>query len=483
MSDYELLVKRIGLTGLASLVVALSPVILLPILTKILTIREYGIWSLILVTASFVPLVVLLGLPNSMVRFLAPVKNKDEIREGYYSIALVVLGAGFVSSFFLLLFERSIAANLLGNNRTVALLLPLITFVAAYNYVPQTYFRTFQQAKRYSIVSFLQAASYVILVGAFVVVGLGLAGAAFAYLINLLLIALISTYYVLRDIGVTVPRFADLKAYLKYGLPLVPSSVSSWALGVSDRYIITFFLSVAWVGYYSPGYQLGWTISLLATPLTILVPTALYEYYDANRIAEVKTIIRYSVKYFLAVAVPAAFVLSLLSKPILLVLTTPAIATNGYLITPFTALSAVLFGVWSIIAIVLTFEKKTAIIGTIWVVGAALNIGLNLVLVPYFGIVAAALTTLLGYGFIFGVTAIYSVRRMTLDVDLGFILKSIFASIVISPFVLVSHASGLLSISALLVMCAVVYTAILFILKGFTASELRFFSHFLAGQR
>jgi O-antigen/teichoic acid export membrane protein len=483
VSDYELLIKRIGLTGLANLVVALSPVILLPILTKILTIQEYGIWSLILVTVGFVPMVVLLGLPNSMVRFLAPVKNKDEIREGYYSIALVVLGVGFVSSLFLLLFERSIAVDLLGNNRTVALLLPLITFVASYIAVPQTYFRTFQQAKRYSIVSLLQAFSYVILIGAFVVFGLGLAGATFGYLISLLLIALISTYYVMRDIGVAVPRFTELKAYLKYGLPLVPSSVSSWALGVSDRYIITLFLSVAWVGYYSPGYQLGWTISLLATPLTILVPTALYEHYDANRIAEVKTIIRYSVKYFLAVAVPAAFVLSLLSKSILLVLTTPAIAANGYLITPFTALSAVLFGLWSIIAIVLTFEKRTTIIGTIWVLGAALNIGLNLVLVPYFGIIAAALTTLLGYGFIFGVTAIYSVRHMTLDVDFGFILKSIFASIVISPFVLVWHASGLLSISALIVICAVVYTAILFVLKGFTASEIRFFSGFLAGRR
>jgi O-antigen/teichoic acid export membrane protein len=483
VSDYELLVKRIGLTGIASFVVALSPVLLLPILTKILTIQEYGIWSLILVTASFVPMVALLGLPNSMVRFLAPVKNKDEIREGYYSIALVVLGVGFVSSLFLLAFEHWIAADLLSNNRTVALLLPLITFVAAYNYVPQTYFRTFQQAKRYSLVAFLQAASYVILVGAFVVVGLGLAGAAFAYLINLLLIAIISTYYVLRDIGVIVPRFAELKAYLKYGLPLVPSSVSSWALAVSDRYIVTFFLSVAWVGYYSPGYQLGWIISLLAAPLTILVPTALYEYYDSNRVAEVKTIIRYSVKYFLAVAVPAAFVLSLLSKPILLVLTTPAIATNGYLITPFTAVSAVLFGVWSIIAIVLTFEKRTAIIGTIWVLGAALNIGLNLVLVPYFGIIAAALTTLLAYGFIFGVTAIYSIRRMTLDIDFGFILKSIFASIVISPLVLIWHASGLLSISALIVICAVVYTAILFVLKGFSASEIRFFGGFLAGQR
>src|SRR5665647_2660216 len=167
-------------------------------------------------------MLVLLGLPNSMVRFLAPVKNKDEIREGYYSIALAVLSADLVVSLFLLLFAQMIAANLLSNNRTVALLLPLITFVAAYNYVPQTYFRTFQQAKRYSIVSFLQAISYVVLVAALVVIGLGLTGAAFAYLINLLLVALISTYYVLRDIGVTMPSFVKLKAYLKYGLPLVP---------------------------------------------------------------------------------------------------------------------------------------------------------------------------------------------------------------------------------------------------------------------
>ena len=483
MSDYELLVKRIGLTGLASLVVALGPIIVLPILTKILTIQEYGIWSLIVVTASFVPMLVLLGLPNSMVRFLAPVKNKDEIREGYYSIALAVLSADLVVSFFLLLFAQMIAANLLSNNRTVALLLPLITFVAAYNYLPQTYFRTFQQAKRYSTVSLLQAFSYVILVAAFVVVGLGLTGAAFAYLINLLLIALLSTYYVLSDIGVAMPSFAKLGAYLKYGLPLVPSSLSSWALSVSDRYIITFFLSVAWVGYYSPGYQLGWTISLLATPFTILVPTALYEHFDANRIAEVKTIMRYSVKYFLAVAVPAAFVFSVLSKPILLVLTTPAIATNGYLITPFTALSSVLFGVWGIIVTVLTFEKRTGIIGTIWILGAVLNIGLNLALVPYFGIIAAAVTTLLGYGFVLGVTAFYAARQMRLDVDFGFIFKSISASIVISSFALVWHASGFLNISALIVICAAAYTAILFVLKGFTASEIRFFSGILARQR
>jgi O-antigen/teichoic acid export membrane protein len=299
----------------------------------------------------------------------------------------------------------------------------------------------------------------------------------------LLLVALISTYYVLRDIGVIIPSFSNLQEYLKFGLPLMPSSLSNWVLSASDRYIITFFLSVAWVGYYSPGYSLGWMISILATPFVILVPTAIYEHYDASRIADVKTIMRYSVKYFLAVAIPAAFVLSLLSKPILLVLTTPQIAANGYLITPFTALSAVLFGVWNIIVVVLALEKRTAIIGTTWILGAALNIILNLVLVPQFGIIAAALTTLLGYSFVFGVTAIYSVRIMTLGVDFGFILKSIFASIVISALVLIWHASGFLSIAALIVICSIAYIAVLLFLKGFTLSEMRFFTGFLARQR
>jgi O-antigen/teichoic acid export membrane protein len=131
-----------------------------------------------------------------------------------------------------------------------------------------------------------------------------------------------------------------------------------------------------------------------------------------------------------------------------MVLTTPAIAANGYLITLFTALSSVLFGVFSIQVIVLTFEKKTAIIGVMWMLGATLNIGLNLVLVPYFGIIAAAAAALVGYSFVFGVTAIYSVQYMMLGVDFGFILKSILASIVISSFVLVWHASGFLNISA-----------------------------------
>ena len=481
MSEYELLVKRTGLAGLSNFVVSLSPIILLPILTKLLTIEEYGIWTLIVVTASFVPVLVSLGLTSSLVRFLAPVINKEEIREGYYSVALAVVCASLVASLLIFLLEQLFAG--LGSNYVVVVLLPLITFVASYNGIPQAYFRAFQQAKRYSFVLFLQACLYVILVAAFVLLGFGLAGAALGYLIGLVVTAAASTYYVVRDIGIALPKLTEFRAYLKYGLPLMPANVSNWALNVSDRYIITFFLGVAWVGYYSPGYQLGNMVSLWSVPFGLIAPTALYQYYEAKRMAEVKTVISYSIKYFLAIAVPTAFLFSILSKPILTILTTSDIAANGYLITPFTAFSSLLYGVFAIIVTILTFEKRTVIIGTTWILGAALNIGLNLVLVPRLGIIAAAMTTVVGYGFVFVVTAVYSVRQMKLDLDFGFILKSVFASVVISSLAFLWHVAGLLSILGLILVCAAVYTALLFVLKGFSTNEIDFFRAFLARSR
>ena len=83
---------------------------------------------------------------------------------------------------------------------------------------------------------------------------------------------------------------------------------------------------------------------MVLAPFSILLPSVLPKYYDDNNIDKVRTFIKYSIKYFLLIAIPAAFGLSILSKTILMVLTTPDIALNGYLVTPFVALSAVLFG-------------------------------------------------------------------------------------------------------------------------------------------
>ncbi|KAF5431164.1 Membrane protein involved in the export of O-antigen and teichoic acid, partial [Candidatus Methanophagaceae archaeon] len=300
-------------------------------------------------------------------------------------------------------------------------------------------------------------------------------GAVIGLLISSFFVFLIQACIILSEIGVKIPKFTHMREYLAFSIPTVPSNLSSWVVNSSDRYVIGIFLGTAFVGYYSPGYALGSMINMFLAPLTFMLPAVLSKYYDENNMNEVKTILRYSLKYFLLLAIPAAFGLSLLSKPILTILSTPEIASEGYLITPFVAASALLFGAYAVIAQVIVLKKRIEITGTIWITAAILNLGLNVIFVPYIGILGAAITTLLAFTLALILTSYYSFKYFKFDVNFGFILKSIFASIVMSLVIIKWNPVGILNVLILIGVCAVVYAAILLLLKGVKKEEIKFF--------
>jgi O-antigen/teichoic acid export membrane protein len=335
------------------------------------------------------------------------------------------------------------------------------------------YFVTFQQIKRFSVLSFFNAYLNTALVAYFILSGHGLGGAMIALLIQQLVVFAVIMCLIVAEIGFAIPNFKHTRQHLAYGLPLVPGSLSAWVVNSSDRYLIAFFLGAAAVGYYSPGYNLGILIGMVSFPLSTLLPPVLSKYYDENNIADVRTILTYSLKYYVGIALPCVFAVSVLSKPLLLVLTTQQIATNGYLVTPFVAAGTALIGVYGMLAIIMALKKKTAVIGTIWILSAVLNFGLNLVLIPYLGLIGAALTTFLAFLLAFVLTAHYSLRYFTFDVSKGFIVKSVCGSSIMALFLLLWSPSGLLSILLSIAVAAAIYLAILLALRGLTVQELK----------
>ena len=475
MNEHKLFTQRIGLIGITNLLVGLSGILLLPILTKNIPIEEYGIWIQISVTIGLIPLLVSLGLPYTMVRFLAAAKKREEIQEGFYSIAFIVLFTSAIASGLLFLFSKPIAASLFDKNLTIARILSLIVFIECLNGLLFNFFRTFQQIKRYSIFLFIQTWLNVALVAYFVLSGYGIFGAVIGLLISTFFVFLIMASLIIAEIGIKIPKFTHIREYLAFGLPTVPGNLSSWVVNSSDRYVIGIFLSTAFVGYYSPGYTLGSIITMFTAPLSFMLPAVLSKYYDENNMNEVKTVLRYSLKYFLLLAIPSAFGLSLLSKPLLTILSTPEIASQGYLITPFVAASALLLGAYAVILQVIMLEKKTKITGAIWIIAAILNLGLNIVVVPFIGILGAAITTLLAFALAFILTSYYSFKYFTFDIDFRFILKSVFASIVMSLVIIKWSPVGLLNVLIVIGVCAVVYIATLLFLKGIKKEEIKFF--------
>jgi O-antigen/teichoic acid export membrane protein len=471
MGKYTLTVRRIGLSAVISPLAYLSNIILLPILTRNLVIADYGAFALILITLGLLPPLAALGLQNSLIRFGAAAKDKRDIRELFYSMGFVVLVVSLTLSGLLLLFVPQIAASLFQNNLTTALLLiPNILIACLTVYVLQ-YFVTFQQIKRYTYLNLFNAYLETALVAYFVLSGYGLEGAVIALLIEQLVVFSIIMYLIVAEIGFVIPKLTHVREYLNFGLPLVPGGISSWIVNSSDRYLIAFFLGTAAVGYYSPGYTAGTTIGVISAPLGVLLPAVLSRHYDENSIADVRTILTYSLKYYIGIALPCVFAVSVLSKPILLLLTTQQIATNGYLVTPFVAAGTALFGVYAVLVQIIALKKKTAIMGTIWILCAALNFGLNLVLIPYLGLIGAALTTFLAFLLAFVLTTIYSFRYFKFDVNGGFIVKSVCGSSIIALFLLLWNPSGLVSIILSIALAAALYLTILLALRGFTIQE------------
>lgn len=482
MSESKSFARSVGVIGITNLFVSLSGLLLLPILTKSLPIEEYGTWVQITVTLGLVPTVAMLGLPFTLVRYLAAAKTRQEIQEGYYTIAAAMIVTASLTSLAFFILAEPIAAMLFDNHVGVTRILAPIIFLECMNALQLNYFRTFRQIKRYSYLTVFRTCLQLLLVGMFVFAGHGIFGATIGLLLTDLALFLINGVLIVPKIGVAVPKFIHLREYLSFCLPTVPGTLSNWVVNSSDRYLIAVFLGTAYAGYYSPGYALGNVIEMFIAPLSFMLPVVLSKHYDEGNLKDVKTVLSYSMKYFLALAIPSTVGLSLLSKPLLTVLSTPEIAEQGYLVTPFIATCGILFGFYAIITQILALEKKTSITGKIWTVAAVLNLGLNIIFVPRIGIVGAAATTLVAYSLAFILSMYYSFKYLLFDVNAAFIVKCIVASAIMGVVVIIGGtqiSGGLVGIFLLVGISALVYGAGLLILGGFKKEEIHFFRSLL----
>ncbi|ADI75107.1 multi antimicrobial extrusion protein MatE (plasmid) [Methanohalobium evestigatum Z-7303] len=479
MDAYKLLAKRIGLVGLTNLLVSFSGIILLPILTKNIPVQDYGIWAQIVITLGLVPEFVMLGLQRAMHRFVPSIKTKENLQELVYSFLIFVLFTSLTISILIYIFSGIIASALFDNQILIVKILSIIVLIESLNAFLKNYFRATQQVKIHSILQFTKTSLKIFFVVLFVLNNGGIIGAISGLLISSSLVFFITILTVIYQINIKIPSFINIKKYLKYGLPLIPGSLSKWIIDASDRYLIGFFLGTTFVGYYNPGYALGDILKIFFIPLNFMLPMVLSKHYDEHEIDEVKNLLSYTSKYFFAVTIPSVFGLSLLSKPILRILSTPDIASQAYIITPFVALSILLYGTFEIFKKVILLEKKTKIDAKIWVIAAILNLVLNIILIPLIGIIAAALTTLLSFTISLVIVSYYSLKILKFNMNFKFILKSILASIIMSLLIFILNPSGILNLIFTICVCAISYFVILILLNGFDKKELKFFKNLI----
>lgn len=474
---YKRFAQDIGIIGIANTVIALRGLIILPVIAKTLGATGYGIWTQALVTLGLIAPICELNLSAALARFLAAEKDGKEIQEGFFSVAFFSVGWGSIIALILFLLRVPIARALFHDANTVQFIniIAIIVPFWALNIVGLGFFRAFRLMKTYSLLMISQKLGEVAILAAFVLNGFGILGALTSVLIAYLFTDAIMVYMIISQIGIILPKFSNIKSYLRFSVPMIPGLLSSWVVHSSDRYVIGFFMGVAPIGIYSAGYGLGGMITFFIAPLGFVLLPVLSKLYDENNISEVKTHLTYSLKYFLMIAIPSAFGVSILAKSLLRILSTPEFVPTGSMVVPFVAASSLLWGIYVVHSQSLVLAKRTTPIAILWVTAAALNLGLNIIFVPIIGVLGAAITTLVAYSLVTVATIVISRQYLKFHVNLAFILKSILASAIMSLVIWRLNPVGVKSVLLVIALGALLYFLALFLVKGFSKSEVRFF--------
>lgn len=483
MTDSRKMVGKIGLVGISNIIGRITMILLVPILTKSLSVEEYGLWVIIVATIALIPPIAVLGLSNALMRFLPALKDNKSKREVFYSIALLVLMTSGLISIAIFALAGPVSIFVLKSDLAIAQLLALIVFIESILSLCLSFFNGTLRIRTYSSIIISKNVLNLVFIGFIIGQGHGIIGAVIGLALSDAAVTLFAIMMIIREIGISLPSFSSLKEYLNFSLPTVPNNISSWIVRSSDRYIIGLFLGAAFVAFYSPAYTLGDIILIYSAPITIILFPTLSRFYDEHRMSSLERTLGHSLKYFFALGIPTVFGLSLLSFPLLNIITTYEIAINGYYITPIVCLGCLFLGSLSILSQVLIVAKKTKIIGAIWIGTAIINLALNLILIPIIGIIGAAFTTLLAFAISSLAVYLLAKREVRIDLNGQFIVKSVFASLVMSSILLLWQTTDLLLVIVEILICAFVYFAVLLLIRGFSKEEISFFIGFVVRSR
>jgi len=229
----------------------------------------------------------------------------------------------------------------------------------------------------------------------FFVAGLhrGAVGALEANLASAVLVGVLSLGLMLRMSDFS-PALPGLGRALAFSLPLVPHLMANWALNISDRLVLERYVPAADVGRYSFGYMFGTIVSVVAASLgNALSPMANRQLKDESTAANVPPL----GTYLLTATTAFALTVVLAAREVIAIIA-PAAYAGAYEVVPWVVLGSVFQGMYLVWSIGTWFSMKTKLVPVITAISAVLNIGVNLVFIPRYGVMAAAVSTTVCYG-------------------------------------------------------------------------------------
>ena len=475
MATRQRLVSQFKIKLVSQVVSATTNALIAVLLARLLNPDGYGLLFLALSVFSVLEVITRLGFAKSAARYIAEYKEKDpsQISHIIHSTLLLICATSGIVALALVVGHQSIAAWI-GEPALAPLLLIGAVYMIAMTIVAylRKLFQGFEKIGFAALVDAIEPVSRFLFAVGLVVLGYGVVGALWGYVIGLILTSIVGVallYIHLRQYqigGVVEPGLR--RRIAEYSIPLTATSTANKLDKSLDTILVGFFLSPVAVSYYVIGKQ---AVSFIEVPISALgftiSPTFGAEKASGN-IERASRIYETALTNSLLLYIPAGAGLALLAEPLVGLLfgvdylgAVPVLQVLG--------LYAVFQSVTKVTSNGLDFLGRARERAIVKGITSVLNVLLNILLIPTIGVVGAAIATVITYG-IYTSANVYIISQEFV-LRTSTILRSILltvgitAAMSVAVFNLLVYVQGWLSLIAV-VGVGVAIWAVLSILSG-----------------
>ena len=396
MNKLKLFIENFLIYGLGGVISKIVPLIMVPIVTRLMPSSEYyGLSDLSNTVVSFASALAIMGMYDAMYRMFFE-KNDEEYKKSVCSTALIfTLFTSLAIFVLLIIFKEQIAQWFFSDKKYayIVYISAMATLVGATNSIISAPTRMQNKRKIFLITNTLSplisyAISIPMLLAGYYTIALPLAAVISGVTMELTFAVLNHSWFDPRKFD-----FSLLKQLLVIAIPLLPNFLIYWIFNSCDKVMITNMIGIEAAGIYSVGSKLGQVSQLIYTAFA-----GGWQYFafstmkEENQVKSNSMIFEYlGIISFATTAFICAF-----SYPIFKILFTEQYL-SGYVVAPYLFLAPLLQMLFQVACNQLIVVKKTWPNMLILSVGAVANIGINYFLIPVLGIEGASLATLMGY--------------------------------------------------------------------------------------
>ncbi|WP_044932026.1 oligosaccharide flippase family protein [Butyrivibrio sp. AC2005] len=413
-NKYKFLAKNTILFTVSSFGSKLLAFIMVPFYTSILTTSEFGVADLLSTSSSLIVFFVTICIADAVLRFA--IESYTE-RQGVFLYGIKVVLSG-VSLFGLILSVIAFFNPIKWDLYLYFFLYLLVCFSAFYQLI-SNYLRAINKIVAVAISGILLSVTTVLFNILFLFMyNMGLKG----YLISMTSGYFITLLYgiiviIKNEKGVLKQKCSHEKGMqmIKYSLPLVFNGVAWWINASLDRYFIIFFHNVALNGLYAVASKIPTILNIVNQIFSQAWNLSAIKEYDKN---DKNNFFKNIYSLYNFTLMTSCSILIMFNIPLAKILFAKdfyaAWRCSSILViaTVFSAMSSFLGSIFVAV-------KNSKIFAVSTVTAAALNSILNLVLIPGYGEVGAAIATVISFAVIWLIRFICVKKYMILKINIA----------------------------------------------------------------